>query len=663
LLAGPGGFINDFNLVESAINIPFNAVENDSWVLQPRQVVINNLQHTNLSDLTVNLVHRQFGVDDTTWTLFSCDSLPSDSAILNGMYIFQAPLESYDYDYLTTPQICEIAAAGGIGGSGVVPSGTYRSQEALIGKMETRTLGGSWLLQVYDRSGGDTGQFASWNLQFQLVPYESDCDGDGLPDSCGDLLSFISDCDQDGSSDACQIASQFNKSDNVPYNDPTVDEDGDGNPLVDNAGSLVVTANMDVAILIDIDQNGKLDFCENTSFWLDRGGPVSYDIDQYYTYTPIGGTQQVTRLRPRDGIIDQSDVDYIALNFPFAGGGGNGRADLHDILENPDLDKNRNYVIDSLEIPGDCGINANRFGCTDSDCQLLVQNTIADVDCDGDGVIDVFNFDGVNCVTISWDSCCAALANQICDPGSLAPGDCGVASRAGCSDPACNAIVCITNPACCETTWDAFCADLADQLCGNGNGCRYREYNSADFVLDGGAGGGANTQNYGTVSSTIVVETSDTGVNEDVIPGATLYGAPQVTIYGLSHDSLQEIGIHLVHTSNGVTVEVPLVDFGCFNAPGVLVGDTVIFREFGGAKTVCQAASESGGPVTSGETTFSSAGPLSAFLGMGASGIWTLEITDICCGGNGGFTGWDISFTHTPPDSDGNFIPDVCELP
>ena len=660
LLSGSGGFISDFNVVESAINIPFNAADNDAWVLQPRQVIINNLQHTNLADLRVNLVHRQFGVEDTTWQLIGCDSLSADVAILNGMYIFQAPLAAYDYDYLTTPLVCEVAAAGGIGGSGVVPSGTYRSQEALVGKMETRTLGGSWLLQIYDISGGDTGQFASWNLQFQLVPYETDCDGDGLPDSCGELLSFITDCDEDGSSDACQIANQFNMADNVPYNDPGVDEDGDGNPLIDRPDSLVATANMTVPILIDVDQNGKLDFCENTSFWLDLGGPVSYDIDQYITYTPVGSVDEVTRLRPRDGIIDQSDIDYISVNFPFAGNGGNGRPDLHDILENPELDKNRNYVIDSLEIPGNCGIDANRFGCTDADCQTLVQNTVADVDCDGDGVIDVFGFDGVNCVTVSWDSCCAALANQICNPGSNAPGDCGVASRAGCSDPACNAIVCINNPACCETTWDASCADLADLLCGNGNGCRYREYDSADF---GTTGAGANTQNYATVSSSIVVENTDTGVNEDVVPGATLYGAPQVTIYGLTHDSLQEIGIHLVHSSNGITVEVPLVDFGCFNAPGVLVGDTIVFREFGGAKTVCQAATESGGPLTDGETTFSSAGPLSAFLGMEAAGTWTLEITDICCGGNGGFTGWDINFTQTPPDDNGNFIPDVCETP
>jgi hypothetical protein len=233
-----------------------------------------------------------------------------------------------------------------------------------------------------------------------------------------------------------------------------------------------------------------------------------------------------------------------------------------------------------------------------------------------------------------------------------------VASRSGCSDLACNAIVCITDPSCCDTTWDSSCADLADLLCGNGNGCRYRDYNSEVF---GTTGGGANTQNYATVSSSITVSTANTGQNEDVVSGATLYGAPQVTIHGLSHDSLQEIGMHLVHTSNGVTIEVPLIEFGCFNAPGVLVGDTLVFREFGGAKTVCQAATESGGPVTNGETTFTSSGPLSAFLGSSAAGTWTLQITDICCGGNGGFDSWDIQFTHTPPDANGNFIPDVCE--
>ena len=666
-LSGPGGLITDFSVVESQINIPFNAAENNSWVLQPREVIINSLQHTNLSDLQINLVHRQFGVDDTVWKLVGCDSLPSGSGILNGLYIFQAPLGVYSYDYLTTPLVCEVAADGGIGGSGVVPSGVYRSEEALTGKMENRTIGGAWILQIIDLSGGHTGQFLSWNLQFQLVPYDTDCDGDGLPDGCGELLSFITDCDEDGNSDACQIASQFNLTDNVPYNNPDVDEDGDGNALIDSRDTWVETRNMTVPILIDVDQNGTLDGCENTSFWLDMGGPATFDIDQYITYIPDGEVDPVTALRPRDGVIDASDVFYISSNFATSGSGPNGRADIHDILENPDLDKNRNFVIDALEIPGDCGFDANRTGCFDFACNTAVNAWVGPVDCDGDGQFDDLDgvedngdddFLGSECNLTLWDECCVYVASQVCSSTAM-QGNCGLAVRTGCSDPGCNAIVCIIDPTCCDTAWDANCVALADEECAGNSLCRFRDYDSADF---GTTGVGRNTQNYDVVSSSIVVSTADTGDLTDVLPGATLYGAPEVTIYGLTHQSLQEIAIHLVHTSNGVTIEVPLIDYGCLNAPGVLVGDTIVFREFGAAKTVCEAATESGGPLTDGGvTTFSSAGPLSAFLGTGASGTWTLQVTDICCSGNGGFTGWDINFTHTPPDNNGNFISDICE--
>lgn len=50
-------------------------------------------------------------------------------------------------------------------------------------------------------------------------------------------------------------------------------------------------------------------------------------------------------------------------------------------------------------------------------------------------------------------------------------GDCCVPGNApGCNDPACTALICSNIPYCCEVTWDAICAEKAQQLCGVCNG-------------------------------------------------------------------------------------------------------------------------------------------------------------------------------------------------
>ncbi len=54
-------------------------------------------------------------------------------------------------------------------------------------------------------------------------------------------------------------------------------------------------------------------------------------------------------------------------------------------------------------------------------------------------------------------------AAQCGPPGA---GDCCVAGRGpGCADAACCTAVCTADPFCCETVWDAVCADLAAQAC------------------------------------------------------------------------------------------------------------------------------------------------------------------------------------------------------
>ena len=54
------------------------------------------------------------------------------------------------------------------------------------------------------------------------------------------------------------------------------------------------------------------------------------------------------------------------------------------------------------------------------------------------------------------------------------PGDCGDCNQPdpggnpGCSDPACQAIVCAVDPFCCDIAWGGLCADLAADICGCG---------------------------------------------------------------------------------------------------------------------------------------------------------------------------------------------------
>ena len=676
-----GGLITDYATLESAV--VFNAsvsAQNEGWVLQPRSIFIEDFQHTSLSDLTIRLIHRRFGYDDATWTLFDCGSQLAGEgpAIVNGFYRFEAPQGSYSFDFLSRPTLCQVAQAGGIGGSGVVPSGIYRSQEALTANMSDppRPIAGQWILQITDASAGDTGQYAKWGIDFQVIPYSSDCDGDGFPDACISEFTLATDCDVDGQSDSCQIAAQFDTLE-VPYNDPDVDEDGDGNLLIEDFDSLtpedlalIPTQTQTVPLLNDVDLNGRLDDCEDTTYWIDLGGPLVYDVDQFWgtvVSVPASFPQAgETGVRPRDGIVDSWDALYLQLQSPTAQlGGPNGRPDLYDILEDPSLDQNGNYIIDSLEIPGDCGINKQKLGCAtldgDTTCQAAVAASVAELDgTDRDG--DGFNDTGIYCVTVSWDERCAALATAICDPALI--GNCEEFSQAGCSDVICQIQVCALAAACCDVVWDANCATFADTICGGGTLCNNRSFDSA---AEGLTGDGVTTLNYGTVTSTIVVPTAeDDGFApyDEVVDGATVYGPPVVTITGLSHLDPRHIGLHLVHRSGGIEVRVPLIDFGCLEAGVPITEDaatTWVFREFGagGSETLCESLTTSAATPAGG--TFFPDGPLSAFLGMEAAGAWTLEMTDICCAGDGGFLSWDIQFTHTPPDDDGNFIADVCE--
>ena len=102
---------------------------------------------------------------------------------------------------------------------------------------------------------------------------------------------------------------------------------------------------------------------------------------------------------------------------------------------------------------GDCCTAHATPGCADDRCCLSL--------CVVDPV----------CCIQSWDNTCAATARQvcgICGPGcgQASSGDCCTAhSTPSCSDASCCRTVCIEDPFCCESGWDATCATTALARC------------------------------------------------------------------------------------------------------------------------------------------------------------------------------------------------------
>jgi hypothetical protein len=109
-------------------------------------------------------------------------------------------------------------------------------------------------------------------------------------------------------------------------------------------------------------------------------------------------------------------------------------------------------------------------GCTDADC------------CEAVCVVDSY------CCLSSWDSICVGEALEICagcgDPESGSPWESN--GSTGCADAECCALVCAIDPYCCETTWDAICAEEATVECA---GCGTTEAGSCFVAHVSGATG------------------------------------------------------------------------------------------------------------------------------------------------------------------------------
>jgi hypothetical protein len=73
------------------------------------------------------------------------------------------------------------------------------------------------------------------------------------------------------------------------------------------------------------------------------------------------------------------------------------------------------------------------------------------------------------CCQLDWDQSCADIANDICEPPPVCPGEGSCFEpheTPGCLDAACCELVCGFDPFCCDGPWDQLCAEQAMQVCG-----------------------------------------------------------------------------------------------------------------------------------------------------------------------------------------------------
>ena len=104
---------------------------------------------------------------------------------------------------------------------------------------------------------------------------------------------------------------------------------------------------------------------------------------------------------------------------------------------------------------GDCFESNGTPGCNDEAC-----------------CTDVCNFDNF-CCTDGWDVTCTGYALTLCDSdiecGDKNSGDCYIPNGSpACDDSICCSTVCNADSYCCETLWDAVCADTAAAACFDG---------------------------------------------------------------------------------------------------------------------------------------------------------------------------------------------------
>ena len=350
-LEGSGGVISDVNYTESILEgVPAVGGEDDEyWFFEPTEIRIDNLVHPALSQIKIELVKRQVGTGDLLpsenpterrWTIFECTADSSTKA-LSGSYVFRTAGGS-DVPRPASTALRYDTACSVIGSNlqgFVLPGGLYTFASFEIGN-EAVPFNDEWLIRITDSVAGSSGFFGGCSMKVNVLPFDEDCNADGVPDTCGEAFSFDTDCNFNGTADSCELASE---------------------PLS------------------DCNLNGVLDDCEDNSFLTDLGGPLwDANLDG-----EVGGVWLWTGAGEDPCLLDgevagdvTADTCYIRVQLgnptfvdPADFGANpcavlavapinpNGRPDLCDIIQSqlseldefPDLDTNDNLFIDCFE--------------------------------------------------------------------------------------------------------------------------------------------------------------------------------------------------------------------------------------------------------------------------------------------------------------------------
>jgi hypothetical protein len=127
-------------------------------------------------------------------------------------------------------------------------------------------------------------------------------------------------------------------------------------------------------------------------------------------------------------------------------------------------------AFENAEGTGRLTISCNVNACGTSPNSCFAPTATGEPGCsDGTCCGNVCNLDRF-CCDVTWDNTCAGEAEGVCNGNFLAcnanAGACGVADgNPGCDNQTCCNNVCLSDPFCCLTEWDATCVNEAESTC------------------------------------------------------------------------------------------------------------------------------------------------------------------------------------------------------
>lgn len=150
----------------------------------------------------------------------------------------------------------------------------------------------------------------------------------------------------------------------------------------------------------------------------------------------------VEQVQSRSEIPVTTGVEYLVRVGAFEDAEGTGRLTIACNVDNCATSTNSCFA------PTTTG----QAGCSDDTC------------CAATCALDRF------CCDVTWDNTCAGEAQGVCNGNFLAcdanAGSCGAADgTGGCDNLTCCNTVCLTDPFCCLTEWDATCVNEAESGC------------------------------------------------------------------------------------------------------------------------------------------------------------------------------------------------------